>query len=225
MHIQTIKSKKGINVPSNKKHIAALLAILVLPSLLFSSCAAIAEMNSDPPDNTDSTTQISDPAALAEWVADGIITVSEYTNSSALNANFTLFSRTDDQYVYIGIKAKATGWISIGFQPLPAKGHTSADFALGGVSNGAAYIYDLWGLNKEEHSLDTKLGGTSSILEYGGTESGGYTILEFKRLLTTGDTYDQNIVHGSNNILWAYSDEDGFAAMHISEGTGKINIP
>jgi hypothetical protein len=96
-------------VPSNKKHIAALLAILVLPSLLFSSCAAIAEMNSDPPDNTDSTTQISDPAALAEWVADGIITVSEYTNSSALNANFTLFSRTDDQYVYIGIKAKATG--------------------------------------------------------------------------------------------------------------------
>ncbi|BAQ35365.1 DOMON domain-containing protein [Dehalococcoides sp. THU3] len=212
---------------SNKKYIPVILGILILPSLLFSSCAAIAEMNSNQNTNTDSadTTQITDPAELAEWTADGIITANEYTNSSTLSANFTLFSRTDDQYVYIGIKAKATGWISIGFQPVSAKGHTGADFALGGVSNGAAYIYDLWGISKDEHSLDTKLGGTNSILEYGGTESGGYTILEFKRLLVTGDSYDQNIVHGSNNILWAYSDEDGFAAMHTAEGTGKINIP
>jgi len=222
-----MKIKKGINVPTSKKYIAALLTILILPALLFSSCAAIAEMTSDQTDNPDAVdnTQISDPDSLVEWQADGVITTNEYSNSANISANFTLFSRTDDQYVYIGIKAKASGWISIGFQPVSAKGHTGADFALGGVSSGQAYIYDLWGISKDEHSLDTKLGGTNSILAYGATESGGYTVLEFKRLLSTGDSYDQNIVHGSNNVLWAYSDEDGFAAMHIAEGTAKINIP
>ena len=45
---------------------------------------------------------------MSHWVPDGLVT--EYSNSSQLDNNYELYWGSDDQYIYVGMKAKTDGW-------------------------------------------------------------------------------------------------------------------
>jgi hypothetical protein len=72
--------------------------------------------------------------------------------------------------------------------------------------------------------VDTELGGTNDILDFGGSENDGITRIEFKRALNTGDDYDNQFFEGANKIIWAYGSDDELTQKHTARGYGEINI-
>lgn len=199
-----------------------LVGILVLLPLLISSAGCSGENNED---NSEPT---------VNWVADGVISSGEYVSSKGFGPNYELYWRSDTQFVYFAIKAQTNGWVAVAFQPDISLKKLDADMVLGYVSNSQTTIYDLHATGiYGPHPQDTELGGTDNILEYAGSETGGFTIIEFKRALATGDMHDQNITSGTNDILWAYGTEDDVFTGHRAEeegqpeggaGYGKITI-
>lgn len=161
-----------------------------------------------------------EPETTARWFADGIIEAYEYLGEMAYG-DFEIHWRSDEQDVYIGMKAKTSGWISIAFQP--GSRMRNADMVLGFVKNGETTVLDLFSTGDfGPHSPDDELGGTQNILEYGGSEDNEFTIVEFKRALNTGDSYDVEVSFGENKIIWAYSSSDDIMQKHTNRGYGEI---
>jgi len=167
-----------------------------------------------PPDNTMRPT--------ATWTADGVISSGEYTNTNTYN-DFRLNWKSDEKYIYIGLNVKTTGWVAVGIQP--GLMMSDADIVLGNVSDGKITIDDQYSTgNFGPHVSDEQLGGTNDILEFGGKEIVGYTIIEFKRALDTGDKYDHPLVKGTNKIIWSYGSDDQVEVKHISRGYGELDF-
>lgn len=159
-----------------------------------------------------------------DWSADGILGNREYfTDMVAADGNYELRMRTDEQYLYIGIKARTSGWVAVGFEP--SSKMKDADIILGFVQDGKTTISDQFSTSKYGvHIPDTKLGGSDDILEFGGKEEGDFTTIEFKRALNTGDQYDKVLTHGVINIIWSYGSTDEITTKHVTRGTGKITF-
>jgi hypothetical protein len=102
----------------------------------------------------------------------------------------------------------------------------NADIIFGVVTDGQASVYDMfstgiWG----PHPEDTELGGSSDISVFGGSETDGYTVIEFQRALDTGDAdYDHTLVPGDNSIIWAFGTGDSLTIQHSTRGSGSITI-
>ena len=95
----------------------------------------------------------------------------------------------------------------------------------GFVEDSETNIYDLFSTGAYgPHHPDTELGGTDDILEFAGKEEGEFITIEFKRLLNTGDEYDNELSKGVNQIIWAYGPGDQLALKHTSRGYGEINL-
>lgn len=173
---------------------------------------------SPPPD----TTLPPSPPAPLKWAGDGIFSVAEYAGVKTFG-DFEIRWANDEEYVYIGMKAKTTGWVAVGIQP--GSMMKDADMVFGFVKDGKATVYDHFSTGAYgPHSPDTELGGKNDILEYAGKEDGGYTIIEFKRALSTGDSYDQPVSKGANRIIWAYGSDDELKLKHIIRGYGEIDL-
>jgi hypothetical protein len=155
-----------------------------------------------------------------EWTADGEIKVGEYDYTDTFGNSYEIFWSSDDEYIYIGIRAVTTGWVALGFQP-DNRSDTSVDMILGFVADDRSIVmYDLFYAEYPgDNPRDTVLGGTYDIEESDGVQgtdvevsededSPVITTIEFKRKLNTGDQYDQIIYSGPNNIIWAYGRED-----------------
>ncbi len=156
-----------------------------------------------------------------EWIADGTISSGEYA-WTGIYGDWEINWRTDDQYIYAGIKVKTIGWIGLGIKPDSKM--ENADIILGFVKDGQTTIYDMFSTGREgPHPLDTQLGGTDDILEFGGDELDGYTTIEFKRALNTGDTYDKPLSAGVNKIIWSYGAADD-STQHAEEGHGELQL-
>jgi hypothetical protein len=156
-----------------------------------------------------------------QWSADGVIGDDEYTDTATYGGGlYNLYWATDDNYIYMGIKAKTSGFVAVGF----GSGMTQTDVIFGYVKDGEAYIYDVYVTSYSgPHPEDTDLGGSNDILDYGASEEDGYTVIEFKRKLDTGDDYDSVITKGeSHNIVWSYGGSDGMMSIHSQRGYGKI---
>lgn len=169
-----------------------------------------------------STTMSPSSTKKGLWSADGIIKAGEYT-SNIRYFDYQLFWSNDDQYAYFGIKVKTAGYVALGLQP----GSTmkDADLILGFVKQGSVSIFDMYSAESfGPHFQDTELGGIYDIIDFGGSEGGGFTILEFKRALDTTDMYDIPLSEGTNKILWAYGAIDEFRQRHTARGYGEINI-
>ncbi len=159
---------------------------------------------------------------LKRWVADGVITADEYTGQTNYG-DYEIHWRSDEQYFSIGMKARTSGWVAVGFQPGPL--HRETDMVLGFVSERRASVFDMFSADElGPCTADSELGGSPDILEYGGREEGGYTTIEFRRLLSTGDEYDGELFSGSNEIMWAYSLLDDPRQKHIHRGRGEIGL-
>jgi hypothetical protein len=144
----------------------------------------------------------------------------EYTDTQSYDG-FELWWTADEQFIYIAIKAKTTGWVSVALSSGPAM--KDADMVLGFVQDSTVTVIDEYSTgNFGPHRPDTELGGSDDILESAGTEGEGYTTIEFKRKLDTGDKYDHKFSRGENSILWAYGQGDQPEQKHSVRGHGDI---
>jgi hypothetical protein len=113
--------------------------------------------------------------------------------------------------------------VAVGIQPGVMM--NKADIILGDVSDDKVAVYDQYSTgNFGPHQSDEQLGGTNDILESGGKEADGYTTIEFKRALDTGDKYDHPLVTGVNKIIWAYGSDDQVTVRHFNRGYGEIDL-
>lgn len=167
-----------------------------------------------------SSTVITTTSAIIEWSPDGVIKEGEYSGFNKYG-DYTIYWRSDKQFVYIGIIAKTTGWIAMALQPgLRMK---DSDMIIGLVKDGKAEIFDSYSTDDfGRHPADVDLGGTNDILTFGGEEEGGFTSIEFKRLLVTSDKYDIPINKGPNKIIWSYGVSDDITLKHSTRGYGEI---
>ncbi|MHA2251010.1 MAG: DOMON domain-containing protein, partial [Candidatus Kariarchaeaceae archaeon] len=168
--------------------------------------------------------------------ADGVVSGGEYDETLTITASFKLSYFVDGSYIYFAMEAEALGWISVGFGDGSNKKHTGADFVIGYYSGGTV-ISDEYEDGQTTHDTDLSLGGTNDIEPgYAGAESGGWTTIEFYRLLNTGDTYDTEIVlDTSMEILYAYclsSTNDDLTSTHDIRGfstatflSGSATVP
>lgn len=167
---------------------------------------------------TTSSTPITNPSD--HWLADGVINGEEYSNNVDYG-NYFVYWWSDDQNVYIGIRAKTLGYVAFGIQP--GSRMKDADMVFGFVKDGNVTVLDLFSTGDfGPHPEDTQLGGTNNIIEYGGSENDGFTIIEFKRELSTGDEYDIPIIKGLNKIIWSFGSNDELEVRHSTRGYGEI---
>jgi hypothetical protein len=199
------------------------VVLLLAAAILFWACSPAPTQTTVPKtipaSNTPPETTLVQPAPFN---TDGVITPDEYSDNQTYG-DFQLFSKNDDRYVYIGMKAKTPGFVAVGIQP----GTTmlDADIILGYVQNGKAQVFDMYSTGAfGPHPQDTELGGTDDVLSPAGTEDGQYTVIEFKRALYTGDKYDNALVKGANKIIWAYGPNKDTSLKHTARGYGQIEI-
>lgn len=74
--------------------------------------------------------------------------------------------------------------------------------------------------------MDTELGGTNDLLEFGGEEKNGISTIWWRRKLSTGDddydyTLDESM--GSIKAVWAFGTGKGIA-KHMATNRGIIDI-
>ena len=212
--------------------VPAVLLLCVLIISLLPACQAPPQSQTppavSPPVLPSNPPQEQPPASAATsgpataWIADGVISADEYQNNRAYG-DYTIYWSNDNGYVYIGIKARTAGWVAVGFGAETFM--KNADIIMGSVTGGSLTIADMFSTGEfGPHPPDTQLGGTYDILASGGKVDNGYTTVEFKRKLDTGDKFDKPLVKGINKIIWAYSGEPVLTVKHSLRGAGEIEL-
>ena len=160
------------------------------------------------------------------WEADGVISEGEYARKISLSGGiFEVFWKNDGEILYMAIKGETGGWVSIGFDP--SVWMRDADIVIGYVDDeGGVYARDAYSTgNYGPHPPDSDLGGTDDLLEYGGSEKDGFTVMEFKRKMDTGDEFDRALRSGETvNIIWGISYSDDPERRHQRAGKGKVTF-
>lgn len=189
------------------------ISVLALLAPVVASCRPETTPPATPPE----------PAAPVAWAADGVINDGEYQGGVG-ESGYEIFWRLDGDDILIGMRAETNGWVAVGFQPQPD--HRMSDTIIGNVTDEGAAVFDMY--STEEFGpcvLDIDLGGSDDILDSGGRETDGVTVIEFRRALTTNDTYDGALVSGPNEVIWAYSNTDDVVARHLDRGRLEIPVP
>ena len=164
------------------------------------------------------------------WKPDGVISDGEYSRNLTMTEvggpgrSFEVYWKNDAQYLYMAMKAKTTGWIAVGFEP--SEWMKDAEIVMGYVHDGNVTVQDQYSTgNYGPHVPVTELGGTNDILEYGGKQENGYTIIEFKRKMDTGDRFNKAFSSGQVvPIIWSFSDSDSIEVKHVADGKGKLYL-
>ncbi|WP_187287809.1 DUF2202 domain-containing protein [Methanothrix harundinacea] len=205
-----------------------LLPIILLTALLLSGCVE---------------REVAGPVAVEEagvpaepglWNPDGVIAEGEYSGYALLigpeglgypGGDLEVFWRTDDEHLYMALRGETTGWLAIGFYPREWK--KGGDVVIGRVNGRDAvvedqYIIDFFG----PHIPDVELSGTDDILEFGGLEKGGVTVIEFRRRLDTGDEFDRAITPGEDlPIIWSISRSEDLKQIHdVARAEGMLRL-
>jgi hypothetical protein len=169
---------------------------------------------------------IEDTQGDCDPTLNGIIDPDEYDHIASFGGGeFRLHWKVQNDTILMAMEGKTTGWVAIGFDP--ENRMEGADMIFGWVTgSGGISAVDAYATGPTgPHPKDTDQGGTSDILCFGGSESGGTTIIEFKRLLFTGDSKDKTIpTAGELTIIWAIGPDDDFNSEHSQRGAGKIDF-
>ncbi len=166
---------------------------------------------------------ISEKVASEEWLADGVVGENEYSRTMVVAAparpgysggEMEISWRNDDEHLFMALRGETSGWLSIGFDPL--EWMKDADMIWGTVEDGEAIVLDEYSSgNYGPHEDDAFFGGSYDILESGGSEADGGTVVEFKRRLDTGDEYDEALAPGESvSIIWAMADSKSRSMKH-----------
>jgi hypothetical protein len=215
-----------------KMHELILLFFCTIGLLMLPACQPAAKPAAIPATPPQSTTPSTPPASTPPasqpvvttkaWTADGVISAGEYAKTRAYS-DYEISWSNDDTYLYIGMKAKTPGWVAVGFGAESMM--KNADIIMGYVADGKAQVDDDFSTGEfGPHPVDTQLGGTGDIIESAVKADNGYTTVEFKRKLDTGDKYDKPLAKGTNKIIWAFGSEPKATLKHMSRGSGQIDI-
>ena len=159
---------------------------------------------------------------------DGVITSGEYSFSVSFGGgDLIVHWKVDAGTLTMALEGKTTGWLSIGLDPGQAM--QGADMVVGWIDGaGILHVVDAYSTGSTgPHPPDTQLGGTDDLIDVGGSESAGTTVIEFSRSLSTGDQYDKDIpTSGDLKVIWATGSSDNFNDQHArtTRGTGTINF-
>lgn len=156
---------------------------------------------------------------------DGVIGDSEYRWSAEFDdGNFIMYWDIEGELLKLGMMARAEGWISIGIAPTVLM--KDADMIIGWVDDGKVFVFDAFSTGEYgPHPPDTELGGTDDIIDFGGSQSQGWTTIEITRNVNSTDLYDRNFRSVEKlDIIWAYSNADDFNSAHPSRGSGDIEV-
>jgi len=159
---------------------------------------------------------------------DGTVSVGEYDFKRTFGGgSFELHWKVTGEVIRLAMVGRTTGWVAIGLEPTQMM--KDADMIGGWVdSRGKPGILDCFSTGSYgPHPPDTSLSppGRNDILEYGGSEAGGRTTIEFTRLLRTKDSYDRDIPsNGTLDFIWALGSGDDFNFQHLGRGHGSIDI-
>jgi hypothetical protein len=167
--------------------------------------------------------KVSEKVASEEWKPDGIVGENEYSRSMVLSSpakqgysggEMEVFWKNDREDLYMALKSATDGWLSVGFEP--SEWMKDADTIMGFVEDGKATLLDEYSTgNYGPHVEDTALGGKNDILAFGGRREGGYSVIEFKRKLNTGDRFDKAFTPGQRvSIIWATADTNDHDLKH-----------
>ena len=162
---------------------------------------------------------------VSERRADGTIQEGEYPHELVLaEGKFTVYWRNNSGYLYMALKGRTTGWVAIGFEPTSRM--KDADMVFGWVEeDDRVMVLDLYATGRfGPHPPDEELGGTNDLLDAGGKEDNGYTIIEFKRKMNTADSYDKVLTAGQTvRFIWAMATRDSLTVKHnILKGSGEL---
>ena len=175
------------------------------------------------PGTTDSSAATPAPGG---WNPDGIISEGEYSKNLSLSGgNYIVHWKNDGENLYMALEGRAEGFVAIGFEPTQAM--KDADMVLGWASRGEATVLDLYSTGiYGPHPPDEELGGTSDLLESGGAEFDGWTVIEFERKMDTGDEFDKALRPGQTvDIIWSISSSDSLAMRHnVGRGTARLAL-
>ena len=165
------------------------------------------------------------PTPEPVWQADGVIGEDEYAHQAA-GAGVTFYWTNDADHLYGALFAPTQGWVAVGFDPQTRM--QGANFVFAYVQGGQTSIQDMFGTRPQgpgSHPPDEQLGGQNNILEYGGQEADGSTIVEFKIPLDSGDEYDKPLLPGSSyTVILAYGSSDDFDSYHVDRGYAEIGL-
>ncbi len=141
-------------------------------------------------------------------------------------AGVTLHWVNDAEHLFAALAAQTGGWVAVGFAPQARM--QGANFVFGYVQNGQVTIEDMHGVRPAgtgSHPPDEQLGGRNDVVEYGGREEGGLTVVEFKIPLDSGDQYDKPLRPGSSyRIILAVGSSDDFESYHAARDYAEITI-
>lgn len=121
-----------------------------------------------------------------------------------------------------GILAAPTeGWVAVGFNPVEMM--KGANFIIGYVDEGKAFIRDDFGTRGTSHASDESEGGSTDVTLISGKEENGWTVIRFSLPLASGDPLDGVIRSGETTVLLlAYGGSDGFSGMHRQRSKKEI---
>jgi hypothetical protein len=205
--------------------ISAIIVEIIILLGVISACS----VESTLPPGTATPTPTESPTATptstpnpVPWVPDGVIGPSEYDFNEQFS-DFEVCWRNDERYLYMAMRARTTGWLAIGFRP--DNRMQGADMVFGHVIGGIASVLDSYSTGEYgPHPSDAELGGFDNLETYGGIERDGYTTIEFRRPLSSGDDPDRPLLQGKNKIIWAYASSDSLDQKHVAKGYGEIEI-
>ena len=156
-----------------------------------------------------------------DWppASDGAIAPEEYRHVLVdQGTNIVLFWQNDVSTLYVGLVGPGTGWVAVGFG---AKSHMQgANIVIGAVTDGTLTLEDEFGSGPFSHRGDK----VSSLLQRGGSEVDGKTIIEFALPLATGEADDVALSPGQTvTVLLAFhSTSDSLTAKHTGRSTVTI---
>lgn len=126
-------------------------------------------------------------------------------------------------YIYGTLHSAERGWVSVGFNPESMM--QGADFVIAYVEQGEVFIRDDYGSWLTSHAPDIGSGGTDDAEIVSGFEDETGTTVKFRKPLVSTDDKDHDFVNGEEiPVIFAFSRNDGFKAMHAGRGKAYIKF-
>ncbi|XP_066019013.1 LOW QUALITY PROTEIN: DBH-like monooxygenase protein 1 [Pocillopora verrucosa] len=120
----------------------------------------------------------------------------------------------DAKMVYFAVEAATTGWVGFGFSGRSGA-MIGSDVVIGWVKNNEGYLRDRFADEEKLPPVDEQ----QDYKLIGFEESGGKTVLKFKREFDTCDSRDRKLEAGATKVVFAYHDDDPASESKIKYHT------
>jgi len=125
--------------------------------------------------------------------------------------------------ITIRLSAPTEGWVAVGFNP--SRMMKDADFKMAYVDGNSVVLQDHYGTGNISHKKDIDVDGTDNFELISGKEEDGWTTVEFKMPLDSGDSRDTPLVEGEEtHVLLAYATRDNFSRKHRRRTSINIEL-